>query len=183
MDGKKVYQIQINGVQESVNAVESLNKQLDNLDAKIAELQKKKIEIDTAISKSSDGNSGKSSKSALSEEAKLLRNIQNTEAKIKAYSKDIYQNYLASKEVLKKTLDDQKEIAAQERLQANTYTYTLTGLKQKLADIKQVMQTTEIGSDMFNKYQQEANELTTKLKDLEAKMGQFGRNVGNYQSQ
>ena len=182
MDNKKIYSIQINGVQENINAIDSLNKQLDKLDAKIAELQKKKIEIDTSISNASSGKSGKENKSALSEEAKLLRNIQNTEAKIKAYSKDIYQNYLASKETLKKTLDDQKEIAAQERLQANTYTYTLNGLKQKLADIKQVMQTTEIGSDMFDKYQREANELTTKLKDLEAKMGVFGRNVGNYQS-
>lgn len=184
MENKKIYTIQINGVQENINAIESLINQLDKLDVKIAELQKKKIEIDTSISNanSSNSNSGKENKSALSEEAKLLRNIQNTEAKIKAYSKDIYQNYLASKETLKKTLDDQKEIAAQERLQANTYTYTLNGLKQKLADIKQVMQTTEIDSDMFDKYQKEANELTTKLKDLEAKMGVFGRNVGNYQS-
>lgn len=179
-NGTKEYKIVINGLTESVSAVESLNKQLDALDKRISALQAKSINIGAS---SGTGGSGKSSRaSALSEEEKLLRQIEQTENKIKAYSQDVYQNYMASKEQLKETLNDQKQIAAQERLQANTYTNTMKGLKQQLADIKQVMQTTEIGSDIFKKYTAEANEITNKLKELEEAYGQFGRNVGNYKS-
>lgn len=176
MDGKKIYSIQINGITESVNAVDSLNKQLATLEQRINAVQARSVKIASA------SGSGGSSKNSLSEEDKLLKQIENTEAKIEAYSKDIYQNYLAAKDVLKETLNDQKQIAAQERLQANNYSNTMAGLKEKLADIKQVMQTTEIGSDMFKKFTSEANELTQKLKEIEESYGQFGRNVGNYAS-
>ena len=176
----KQYRIVINGLQESIDAVDALNKQLDALDKRISALQAKSINIGGTTS---TGGTGKSSRaSALSEEEKLLRQIEQTENKIKAYSQDVYQNYMASKEQLKETLNDQKQIAAQERLQANTYSNTMKGLKQQLADIKQVMQTTEIGSDIFKKYTAEANEITNKLKELEEAYGQFGRNVGNYKS-
>jgi hypothetical protein len=118
----------------------------------------------------------------LSEEEKLAKQIEQIDAKREAFSKKIYQNYLAAKDVLKETVKDQQQIAASERLQANVYSNTMKGLKDKLADIKNVMQTTEIGSDIFKKYTAEANEITNKLKELEEAYGQFGRNVGNYKS-
>lgn len=180
MDGKKVYQIQINGITESANAVDALNKQLDALEQRIKVLQSSTIKLGATGGVSGTGK--KTGAGSLSEEDKLLRQIASTEAKIKTYSKDIYQNYLAAKDVLKETLRDQKEIAAQERLQANNYTNTMKGLKERLADIKVVMQNTDISGDLFKNYTKEANEITQKLKELEAATGQFGRNVGNYAS-
>ena len=175
----KSYQIVINGLKESISAVDSLNKQLDALDERLKALENKSIKI---AASSSGGGSKSSSKSSLTEEQKLAKQIEQIDRKREAYSKKIYQNYLAAKDVLKETENDQKQIAAQERLQADTYTNTMQGLKQKLADIKNVMQTTDIGEDIFKKYTKEANEITNKLKELEAAFGQFGRNVGNYAS-
>lgn len=184
-DGIKTYKIVINGITESIDAIDSLNRQLDVLSRKIDELSSKTIKIATSTSSSSStgGDTKKSSsKSSLTEEEKLERQIAQIDEKREAYSKNIYQSYLAAKDVLKETLNDQKQIASEERLQANTYTNTMQGLKQKLADIKNVMQTTDIGSDIFKKYTKEANEITNKLKELEQAYGQFGRNVGNYAS-
>ena len=174
MANTKEYSIKINGLTESINAVDSLNKQLDRLEQRMNVLSSAKI--------STGGGSKGTSKSSLSEEEKLAKQIEQIDAKREAYSKKIYQNYLAAKDVLKETVKDQQQIAASERLQANTYSNTMKGLKDKLADIKNVMQTTDIGSDLFKKYTAEANEITNKLKELEEAYGQFGRNVGNYKS-
>ena len=176
MDGKKVYSIKINGVQESIDAVLALNKMLNELETRIQALEKKNIKINTGGSSSSKGTS------ALSEEAKLEKQIEQIDAKRKAYSKEIYQNYLAAKDVLDETVKDQKQIAAQERLQANNYSNTMQGLKEELKDLKTVMQTTDLGDEKFGEMSQRAGELTEKLKQLEEAYGQFGRNVGNYQS-
>lgn len=178
MANQKVYTIKINGLTESINAVDSLNKQLDALTKKIDALSSKTINVGgNSSTKSSSGG-----KSTLTEEEKIAKQIEQIDKKREAYSKKIYQNYLAAKDVLKETENDQKQIAAQERLQANNYTNTMQGLKQKLADIKNIMQTTDIGEDIFKKYTKEANEITEKLKELEQAYGQFGRNVGNYAS-
>jgi len=173
MDGKKVYQIEINGVKESVAAVESLNKQLNELESRIKALENSNVKVGTSSS------SGGGSKS---EEEKLSKQIEQIDAKRVAYSKEIYQNYLAAKDVLDETVKDQKQISAQERLQSNNYTNTMAGLKQELKDLKTVMNGTDLGDDTFKQMSQRANELTTKLKEIEASYGQFGRNVGNYQS-
>lgn len=174
MDGKKVYQIQINGITESANAVEALNKQLDALSARIKALEKSNVKI----SATSSGGSSKS----MDEEAKLAKQIEQIDEKRKAYSKEIYQNYLAAKDVLKETVKDQQQIAASERLQAKNYGNTMAGLKQELADIKSVMQTTDLGDSKFQEMTKRAGELTNKLKELEQSYGVFGRNVGNYSS-
>lgn len=176
-DNKKIYTIQINGIQESTNAVEALNKQLDNLEKRINTLQAKSVNINT----SGGGSTRTSNASAMSEEEKLTKQIEQIDAKRVAYSKEIYQNYLAAKDVLSETVNDQKQISAQERLQANQYAKnTMAGMKQELADLKAVMNSTDLGDEAFGKMSQRASELTNKLKELEQSYGQFGRNVGNY---
>ena len=177
MDGKKVYQIEINGIKESLNAVESLNRQLSELENRIKKLESSNVKINTSASSIGGGKST----SSLDEEAKLAKQIAQTDAKREAYSKEIYQNYLAAKDVLDETVKDQKAIAAQERLQANQYANnTMAGMKQELADLKTVMNGTDITDDVFTKMSKRAGELTAKLKELEAQYGQFGRDVGNY---
>ena len=175
MADKKVYTIEINGIKESTNAVEALNKQLNELENRIKKLESSNVKVNT----SSSGGSSKST-SALSEEAKLEKQIASIDAKREAYSKEIYQNYLAAKDVLDETVKDQKAISAQERLQANNYTNTMAGMKQELADLKTVMNGTDLGDEAFGKMSKRAGELTAKLKELEKEYGQFGRDVGNY---
>lgn len=184
MDGKKVYQIEINGVKESVAAVESLNKQLNELENRIKALEKSNVKVGTSSS------SGGGSKSSLSEEERLQKEINKLkqegaqlDAKIAASQDEIYKRVDATKQLYKETIADQKAIAAQERLTADAYSNTMVGMKQKLADIKSVIQTTDLGdSDKIKQMTQEANGLTTKLKEMEEAYGQFGRNVGNYKS-
>ena len=107
-NGIKTYQIQINGITESVKAVESLNKELNELEARIKALEGKSV----GVKASGGGGGSSSSKASLSEEEKLAREIEKIDAKRVAYSKEIYQNYLAAKDVLKETVTDQKSIAA-----------------------------------------------------------------------
>jgi len=177
-ENKKVYTIQINGVKESVDAIDSLNKTLNTLDTKIKELESKTVTV------SSKGNSS----SVLSEEAALQKEINNLknegaklDAKIAATQSEVYQKVQATKDLYKEAVNDQKQLAAQERLTANAYSNTMAGMKQHLADLKAVINTTDLGdSDNIKKMTQEANELTNKLKEMEEAYGQFGRNVGNY---
>ena len=173
MAGIKQFTIQINGVQESINAVESLNTQLNALEARINALASKQVNISTKSSNST---------ASLKEEEKLVKQIQQTEEKIKATRSESYQQLLAEKDLLKEAVNDQKERAAQERLVAGTYSNTMKGLKEELADIKSVMQTTDLGDEKFKDLVGRAGQLTNKLKELEQAYGQFGRNVGNYAS-
>ena len=178
-NGVKTYQIKIDGIDKSIDAVKSLEKELFNLEQRIAAVSKQAVSVKT----SGGGSTKASNVSSLSEEEKLEKQILQTEAKREAYSKEIYQNYLASKEALSETVKDQKQIAASERLQAKNYSNTMAGMKQELADIKAVMQTVDLGdSGEFDKLTQRANELNEALKKIEATYGQFGRNVGNYES-
>lgn len=180
MAAQKVYQIQINGLTESVKAVDALNESLKTLEARIKALEGKTVSVGSS---SSGGGSKSTSTSSLSEEAKLEKQIQQLEEKRVAHSKEIYQNYLAAKDVLKETEKDQKQIAASERIAAKTYSNTISGMKQELADIKQVMQTVDLGdTDQLDKMVNRAKELNDKLKEIEQSYGQFGRNVGNYAS-
>lgn len=180
MADKKVYSIVINGVQESANAVESLNKQLSELENRIKALEKSSVKINA--SSSGGGSTSSGSKSSLNEEEKLAKQIEQIDAKREAYSKEIYQNYLAAKDVLTETISDQKQLAAAERLQADAYSNTMNGIKQKLADMKSIHFTTDLSSEEFKEQTKEINTLTEKLKELEEAYGQFGRNVGNYKS-
>ena len=179
MDGKKVYQIQINGITESANAVDALVKQLDALDKRIKALENSNVKV-------SAGGGGNAS--ALSEEEAIQREInklkkegETLDAKIAASQDEIYKRVDATKQLYKETIADQKAMAAQERLTADAYSNTMQGMKNHLADLKAAINVTDLGdSDKIKQMTQEANELTNKLKEMEQAYGQYGRNVGNY---
>lgn len=183
-NGIKEYKIVINGLQESIDAVTSLNKQLDALEKKINSVSSAKVSAPTG------GGSTRttSNASALSEEERVQKEINKLkeqgaqlDAKIAASQDEVYKRVDATKQLYKETIADQKAIAAQERLTADAYSNTMVGIKQKLADIKQVMQTTDLGdTDKFSKLTKDANDLNSKLLEIEKSYGQFGRNVGNY---
>ncbi len=172
MDGKRQYLIEINGIQQSIDAVDSLNKQLNALEKRIDALAKKNINISS---------SGGGNRAALDEEAKMLQKINELHQKVAASEKAEYQELLHAKEELKEYQTIAKSIAAQTNLdQGINNTKTMQGMKAQLHDIKAAMQTLDVESDKFKQLQQEANELNTKLKEIEQGYGVFGRNVGNY---
>ena len=166
------YSIVINGVKESIAAVESLNKQLDALEKRISELGKKNINIST---------SGGGNAKALDEEARLLQQIEQLHQKVAASEREEYQELLHAKEELKEYQTIAKSLAAQENLKSGTNNLnTMQGMKAQLHDLKAAMQTVDINGDQFRQWAAEANELNQKLKEVEQSYGVFSRDVGNY---
>lgn len=176
-DNKKIYTIQINGIDQSIKQVDALSDALQFLDKKIKEMESRSVSV-TASNNSGGGNRT----AELNTEDKLLRQIQSTEEQIANARREDYQSLLAQKDILKDIVSEAQERAAAERLSTGNYGNNMKGLKQELSDIKKVMQTTDLGDEKFQELTQRANELTNKLKELEVAYGQFGRNVGNYPS-
>lgn len=177
MADKKVYQIQINGITESVDAVESLLKKLETLEQRIDALSNKGVNINSSVG---DGGSSKRV-SDLTAEEKLAQQINASQEKRIALQTELGKQLADEKQAMKEINQEQKSLAAKERLSAGGYdSNTMLGMKSELADIKAAMQTMDIGSDEFLKATQRADELNSKLKELEYNYGQFGRNVGNY---
>jgi len=179
-DNKKIYTIQINGIDQSIKQVDALSDALQFLDKNIKELESRSVNITSASPSSSSGGVGRTAE--LNTEDKLLKQIQSTEQQIRDARREDYQSLLAQKDILKDIVSEAQERAAAERLSSGNYGNNMKGLKQELSDIKKVMQTTDLGDEKFQEMTQRANELTNKLKELEQAYGQFGRNVGNYAS-
>lgn len=173
-DNKKIYSIQINGIDQSIKQVDALSDALQFLDKKIKELESRSVSIT-----SSNSGGGGNRTAELNTEDKLLKQIQSTEQQIRDARREDYQSLLAQKEILKDITDETKQRAAAENLSVGNYGNTINGLKQELSDIKTVMQATDLGSGKFNELNKRASELTNKLKKLDQSYGQFGRNAGN----
>lgn len=174
-DNKKIYTIQINGIDQSIKQVDALSDALQFLDTKIKEMESRSVSV------TSSNNGGGGNRTAeLNTEDKLLKQIQSTEQQIRDARREDYQSLLAQKDILKDIVSEAQERAAAERLSTGNYGNNMKGLKQELSDIKKVMQTTDLGDEKFQELTKRANELTNKLKELEVAYGQFGRNVGNY---
>lgn len=175
-DNKKIYSIQINGIEQSIKQVDALSDALQFLDKKIKDLESRSVSV------SSTSSGGGTRTAELQTEDKLLKQIQSTEEKIREARREDYQSLLAQKDVLKDIVSEAEQRAAQERLTANNYGNSMKGMKQELSDLKKVFNTVDVGSDKFKEMTARAGELTQKLKDIEQSYGQFGRNVGNYKS-
>lgn len=184
MENKKIYTIQINGIKESIDAVDALNKQLNALESRIKALESANVKVASTPTAGASSTSNLSQDVALQKELNSLKNEgTRLDAKIEAAQTEIYKRVQATKDIYKETINDQKQLAANERLAANAYSNTMMGMKQKLADLKTMINTTDLGdSDKLKQMTKEANELTNKLKEMEEAYGQFGRNVGNYKS-
>ena len=174
-DSKKIYSIQINGIEQSIKQVDALSDALQFLDKKIKELESRSVSIT-----SSNNGGGGNRIAELSTEDKLLKQIQSTEQQIRDARREDYQSLLAQKDILKETKDIQEQRAASERLSIGGYGNTMAGMKQELADIKTVRNFTDVTSQEFDKLTKRALQLTNQLKELGEETGQFGRNVGNY---
>jgi len=188
-DKKRVYSITINGLRESISAVESLNRQLDTLKTNINALSKSKINIKV------EGNveepktqkvSGNTTTTTVDKEKELAIQKQVT-AEIKAqgqYQAALTQEYQDAHKVVQQTKQDTKDMLSGAIDQAGQYTNTMAGWKAELRDLTSERNRLDITKpedvERFKEIQERANALTTILKSIEQETGNFRRNVGNY---
>lgn len=170
-DGVKTYEIRINGLTQSISQVDALTKKLDALEKRLNSLPKGSI-----------GGAGGSSKNELTEEKKLLNDIDKTNSKILETKTEEFKVLQQQKQLLKESKKEVEETIAKERVLSAQYNNTISGWKRELKDIKAVMQSMNPNDAGFTELTKRADELNSKLKDVETSYGQFGRNVGNYQN-
>lgn len=177
-------------VEEYRKTNQELNK-TKNILSDIANDKAKLANIDVGVSSSETSKTkgeptyvkGKGFMTDTKDVSSTMKEIEKTEQRIAEARGEEYQSLLAAKEQLKDVKNIQSQIAAKERLFNDQYDLnTLEGIKAKLKDIKTVMNTVDIDSDMFSSLVKSANDLNTKLKQVEESYGQYGRNVGNYKS-
>lgn len=182
---KRIFQIQINGITESVDAVKSLNEQLRDAEGIIKNLSNAKIDVKvstgkpTTTEKVGTGTSSTDNKVQLDIEKEKTKQIEmQTEALREQY---IQREQL--KQQNKEALDDIKQEAkgyVEVVDGVKEYANTLNGMSAELKDIKKELRNTDMDTEAFKELTDRAGELNDKLKKAEEAYGQFGRNVGNY---
>ena len=182
---KRIFQIQINGITESVDAVKSLNEQLRDAEGIIKNLSNAKIDVKVSTGKATTtekvgtGTSSTDSKVQLDIEKEKTKQIEmQTEALREQY---IQREQL--KQQNKEALDDIKQEAkgyVEVVDGVKEYANTLNGMSAELKDIKKELRNTDMDTEAFKELTERAGELNEKLKKAEAAYGQLGRNVGNY---
>lgn len=194
---KKVFQIEINGLTQSVDAVKALNDQLKDLEDRIKRLQKAKVEVkvsgnDTTQQKSvvsgnrNTNDATKQQTSALQELARLQQQVSRQQAQSEALLTDEYREQLKQKieitNQVKQSTNEIKAQVAQQQVMTKEYANTLAGQRQYLADLKQALANTELNTEEWNKLGDEVLRVNTNVKQMEESYGVFTRNVGNYAS-
>ena len=192
-DKKKVYSIVINGLQESVGMVESLNAQLKELDKTIKAVEKRtikikgEVEVDTEKTKTVVSGKGSSGGTTNEDKEKELAIQKQITAEIKAqgqYQAALTQEYQNAHKVVQQTKQDTKDMLSGAIDQAGQYTNTMAGWKAELRDLTSERNRLTITKpedlERFREIQERANALTTILKTIEQETGNFRRNVGNY---
>ena len=194
---KKVFEIKINGLTESVDAVKSLNKELNTLDEKLKLLQNAKINIkvqgntpDTTKTKVS-GNTGNDSQVEKQTQqqnalAKLQQQIAQQQAKnaamVTTEYQQQYQELVKIKEANKEVEQIQKQIATGVRDANGEYTNTLQGQRAYLSELQKTFNSQEMGTEEWRKAADELLRVRELVKGIEQSTGDYRRNVGNYPS-
>ena len=194
---KKVFEIKINGLTESVDAVKSLNKELNTLDEKLKLLQNAKINIkvqgntpDTTKTKVS-GNTGNNSQvekqtQQLNALAKLQQQIAQQQAKnaamVTTEYQQQYQELVKIREANKEVEQIQKQIATGVRDANGEYTNTLQGQRAYLSELQKTFNSQEMGTEEWRKAADELLRVRELVKGIEQSTGDYRRNVGNYPS-
>lgn len=194
---KKVFEIKINGLQESVDAVKSLNKELNTLDEKLKSLQNAKINIkvqgntpDTTKTKVSENTGTNSQVEKQTQQqnalAKLQQQIAQQQAKnaamVTTEYQQQYQELVKIKEANKEVEQIQKQIATGVRDTNGEYTNTLQGQRAYLSELQKTFNSQEMGTEEWRKAADELLRVRELVKGIEQSTGDYRRNVGNYPS-
>lgn len=183
---KKVFQIQINGITESIDAVKSLNEQLRDAEGIIKNLSNAKIDVKVSTGKATT-TTEKVGTGTSSTDNKVQLDIEKEKTKqVEMQNEALREQYIQREQLKqqnKEALDDIKQEAkgyVEVVDGVKEYANTLNGMSAELKDIKKELRNTDIDNDAFKQLTERAGELNEKLKKAEAAYGQFGRNVGNY---
>lgn len=195
---KKVFEIKINGLTESVDAVKSLNKELNTLDEKLKSLQNAKINIKVqgntvpdASKQKVSGNTGNDSQVEKQTQqqnalAKLQQQIAQQQAKnaamVTTEYQQQYQELVKIKEANKEVEQIQKQIATGVRDTNGEYTNTLQGQRAYLSELQKTFNSQEMGTEEWRKAADELLRVRELVKGIEQSTGDYRRNVGNYPS-
>lgn len=182
---KRIFQIQINGITESVDAVKSLNEQLRDAEGIIKNLANAKIDVKVSTGKATT--TEKVGTGTSSTDNKVQLDIEKEKTKqIEMQNEGLREQYIQREQLKqqnKETLDDIKQEAkgyVEVVDGVKQYANTLNGMSAELKDIKKELRNTDMDNEAFKQLTERAGELNEKLKKAEAAYGQFGRNVGNY---
>lgn len=194
---KKVFEIRINGLEQSIDAVKSLSKELNTLDEKLKSLQNAKINVkiqgnipDTTKAKVS-GNTGTNSQVEKQTQqqnalAKLQQQIAQQQAKnaamVTTEYQQQYQELVKIKEANKEVEQIQKQIATGVRDTNGEYTNTLQGQRAYLSELQKTFNSQEMGTEEWRKAADELLRVRELVKGIEQSTGDYRRNVGNYPS-
>lgn len=187
---KALFKIEINGIQQSCDAVKSLNKELKELEGYVKSLQNAKIKVkvegNTAAPDTKTKVTGNESTKDQSALAKLEQQIAQQRAKDEAlvteeYKKQ-YQELVRIKDQNKENEQLQKQIAQGVRDSNGEYTNSLQGLRAYLSDLQKQFNLQELGTEEWKKTQAELTRVRELVKGIEQSTGDYRRNVGNYPS-
>ena len=161
MANQKIYNIKIDGLEKSIGEVDVLVAEIESLEKKLNNLQKKEISVkgDTQVAK------------------EIAKNTQLQTDEYKKQLVEVEKLKAANKEIQKQ----QKEIAMGVRDVNGEYTNTLAGQRAYLGELKQQLAGTELNTDEWVTLRDRVAEVNQTVKELEQSYGVFTRNVGNYQ--
>lgn len=197
-ENKKTFEIRINGLKQSVDAVKSLNKELNTLDEKLKSLQNAKINIKVqgntvpdASKQKVSGNTGTNSQVEKQTQqqnalAKLQQQIAQQQAKnaamVTTEYQQQYQELVKIREANKEVEQIQKQIATGVRDTNGEYTNTLQGQRAYLSELQKTFNSQEMGTEEWRKAADELLRVRELVKGIEQSTGDYRRNVGNYPS-
>lgn len=189
MANKKIFSIQINGLDESVRSVDALTEKIQNLQKLINSMKGKGVEIPLEVGgenvvkelKAISNKVKSVTKGALplDAEKEYLNLLRQRQKALEAVNKEMGDTGKNAAEFKQET----KDLVAQEtkaRNEAKQYTNTLAGLKAELKDLKASIQNVDFNSEVYKETADKIYVITQRLKELEAEQNTFGRNVGNY---
>lgn len=194
---KKVFQIEINGLTQSVDAVKALNDQLKDLESRIKRLQNAKVEVkvsgnDTTQQKSvvsgnrNANDATKQQASALQELARMQQQTARAQAQAEAALTEEYQKQLRTKLEAQEATKEQTRLIREQvkgiRDENGEYTNTLAGMRARLSEEERILKTIQANTEEYQKQSDEVLRLRTIVKQMEEATGDFRRNVGNYAS-
>lgn len=194
---KKEFRIVINGLTESIDAVKTLNRELDELSSKVKSLQNAKINVkvqgNTTTNKTKVSGNGSGTDSETQKQidqqnalAKLQQQLANQRAKAEAMVTDEYKKQFQELQKVKQANKDnetiQKQLASGVKDINGEYSNTLAGQRAYLSELQKIFNQQEIGTEEWKRTADELTRVREMVKSIESSTGDYRRNVGNYPS-
>lgn len=167
--GKKEYTLKINGVDTAVKDFTTLEAAVKSLDST---LEKERAVI-TASTKATTEKT-----KALSEEEKAAKKLEETQKKIKAAQEGANDAQIKANQALRDATREQTLRIKSEQASANS----VEQLRAELARLTQEWKNLDMGSAKFQELTAQISETSNKLKAAEGSVGDFRRNVGDYEN-